>query len=177
MLHVWTNFVPPNQPAISPATLAEVAAQAAREDPGGPVRSAAPHRRRSTTRGFHLETRPDFVPAAAVIALWPAVWVVWSFLSRGGLTLSLMGLALVRGDGRRAARWQCAGRALLVWAPVVAPLLLCVWVKVYAPWLRLIHSGLWWLAVAVLVGEVVVAIQRPRHAPHDRLLGTYVVPL
>jgi hypothetical protein len=27
--------------------------------------------------------------------------------------------------------------------------------------MRLAHTGLWWLAVAVLVGEVVLAVRRP----------------
>ena len=49
----------------------------------------------------------EFV-AVVVLAIFPAVWVVWAFLTRGGLTLPLTGLALVRADGRKAARWQCA---------------------------------------------------------------------
>ena len=40
-----------------------------------------------------------------LVAAWPALWVVWAFLLRGGLSFQVMGLSLVRGDGRRAARW------------------------------------------------------------------------
>jgi hypothetical protein len=115
--------------------------------------------------------------AVAVLAFWPALWVAWAFLTRGGLTLALTGLALVLTDGRKAPRWRCAWRALLVWVPVVLPLVACVWVKVYAPHMRLAHTGLWWLAVAVLVGAVVLAVRRPQQAPHDRLAGTCLVPL
>lgn len=113
----------------------------------------------------------------AVLAAWPVVWTVWAFLTRGGLSLSLTGLALVRTDGRPAPRWRCALRAVLVWTPVVVPLALCVWVKLYAPERYLLHSGLWLLAEAVLVAEVILAIHRPQQAPHDRLLGTCLVPL
>jgi hypothetical protein len=112
-----------------------------------------------------------------LLAIVPAIWVLWAFVTRGGLALPLMGLALVRADGRKAARWQCAWRAFLVWLPVVVPLWACVQVKVAAPELRYVHSGLWWLAVAVLLGEVILAVLRPWRALHDRLAGTYVVPL
>jgi hypothetical protein len=116
-------------------------------------------------------------PALALLALFPGAWVVWAFLTRGGLTLRIMGLALVRADGRPAARWQCAWRALLVWLPVLLPLVACVWIKVFAPGLRFVHTGFWWLAVAALLAEVVLGILRPHRALHDRLAGTYLVPL
>jgi eukaryotic-like serine/threonine-protein kinase len=49
-----------------------------------------------------------------------ALWCIWSFLLRGGLSYRLVGIHLRRTDGRKAARWQCALRVLLVWGPVVA---------------------------------------------------------
>jgi hypothetical protein len=58
---------------------------------------------------------------------WPGCWVVWAFLFRGGLSYRLTGIRLVRADGRPASRLQCAWRALLVWAPVTAPLVLSCW--------------------------------------------------
>jgi hypothetical protein len=112
-----------------------------------------------------------------IVGFMPAAWVIWAFVTRGGLALPLMGLALVRRDGRKAARWQCAWRALLVWVPVVVPLAACLWVKMEAPQFRLLHTGLWWLAVAALLAEVILAPLRPQRALHDRLAGTYVVPL
>jgi hypothetical protein len=115
--------------------------------------------------------------AVIIVAFVPAAWVIWAFVTRGGLALSLMGLALVRRDGRKAGRWQCGWRALLVWVPVVIPLTACLWVKMEAPQFRYLHTGLWWLAVAVLLAELFVAPLRPQRALHDRLAGTYVVPL
>src|SRR5262249_54993866 len=34
------------------------------------------------------------------LVTWPLLWVVWSFVMRGGLSFRLMGLSLVRPDGR-----------------------------------------------------------------------------
>src|SRR5262249_36298102 len=42
-------------------------------------------------------------------------WTLWAFAFRGGIVWYRGGLALVRRDGRPAARWQCALRILLVW--------------------------------------------------------------
>jgi hypothetical protein len=135
--------------------------------------------RRWSVRGD--DQRPDDVnspvPVFIILVLIPAIWVVWAFATRGGLALPFMGLALVRADGRKAARWQCAWRAFLVWLPVVVPLWACIWVKATAPELRFVHTGLWWLAVAVLLAEVILAVLRPWRAFHDRLAGTFVVPL
>ena len=39
---------------------------------------------------------------------WLTVWTLWAFLWRGGLSYRWTGLSLVRADGRKAARWQCA---------------------------------------------------------------------
>lgn len=131
----------------------------------------------SAADGFRDIVREYKYGAVIALAAFPFAWIVWSFLTRGGLTLRLMGLALVRADGRRAARWQCAWRSLLVWAPVVALLYECVWVKAFAPQLRIAQSGLWWGAVALVLGYLAIAIRRPSRTAHDRLAGTYLVPL
>ncbi len=59
-----------------------------------------------------------------LILFWPLLWVLWAGLTRGGASLRFAGIQLVQADGRRAARWRCAWRALLIWLPVVS--LLCV---------------------------------------------------
>jgi uncharacterized RDD family membrane protein YckC len=97
----------------------------------------------------------------------PAVWIVWAFLWRGGLSLPLFGLSLVRADGQPARRLQCAWRAVVVWAPVTA--LLACWL-----WLGWISSG--WDALVLLLLYVVLALWSPERALHDRLAGTYLVP-
>ncbi len=108
--------------------------------------------------------------------LWAAAWVFWALFARGGLTLRLVGLELVRADGRPAARWQFAARALLVWLPVVALLGLSVTVQDRYPDWAVVHWGLWWLAVIALAGYVVLALALPSRSLHDRLTGVYLVP-
>src|SRR6185312_14958428 len=51
-----------------------------------------------------------FRAAIFLASVFPAVWVVWDFLTRGGFALKLAGLGLVRWDGRKAPRWRCAWR-------------------------------------------------------------------
>ena len=53
----------------------------------------------------------------------------------------------------------------------------CVWVKVFAPHMHFAQSGLWWAAGALVVGYIVLAIRRPVRTLHNRLAGTYLVPL
>ena len=55
--------------------------------------------------------------------------VLGAFLFRGGWTLSVLGMTLVRANGRKAWRIQCAWRALLVWGPVAALVCLSAWPK------------------------------------------------
>jgi hypothetical protein len=117
---------------------------------------------------------------------WPACWVAWAFLSRGGLSYRLTGIALVRADGRPASRLQCAWRALVVWAPVTALLVLACWLdtrywSAWEPntpnrWMLAAASASWYAAVGLLLAYVGLALWRPTRAPHDRLAGTYLVP-
>jgi uncharacterized RDD family membrane protein YckC len=104
------------------------------------------------------------------------LWVVWAFVTRGGLTLRMMGLNLVRADGRKASRWQCAWRAAIVWAPVVVLLALAVCAEVLLPRQAWMHTLLWSGAVLLLAGDFLLAWCYPRRSWHDRLVGTYLVP-
>jgi hypothetical protein len=120
------------------------------------------------------------------VLLWPVLWVVWAFLTRGGWTFRLAGLTLCRADGRPATRTQCLWRAFLVWAPVTALLLfsdrLLVWywqtwdVQHPYAWAYPLSHACWWLAAGLLVGYVALALLYPARSLHDRLAGTYLVP-
>jgi hypothetical protein len=120
------------------------------------------------------------------IVICPVLWIAWTFLFRGGLTLRLMGIALQRGNGRPALRIQCAFRTLLVWAPVCGLLSLSVWLMlthwaVWTPeqtsaWKLDLSLVLWFLALGLLPVYVIIALRLPNRAPHDRLAGTYLVP-
>jgi hypothetical protein len=109
---------------------------------------------------------------SAAIGVWPLLWVLWAFLARGGFAYSVMGIALVRADGGRAARWQCALRAALVWAPVTLLLGLSAWLEARYG----LSFSLWWSAVALLAGYVALALVFPSRSVHDRMAGTYLVP-
>src|SRR5262249_24121609 len=112
--------------------------------------------------------------ARTVLWPFPASLVAWAFLVRGGLSYSLMGIRILRRSGRKAWRLQCAWRALLVWAPVTALLVLSVQVNDTERF-RL-ASAAWWLALAALAGYLVSAMRYPARGPHDVLAGTYLEP-
>jgi hypothetical protein len=120
--------------------------------------------------------RGALVGGAIILCIYPVLWAVWAFAFRGGLSLRLAGLALVRAGGADAWRLQCAWRALVVWAPVALLLWLAVWADVCHPalaWLCALPQG---LTLLLLAGYVALALRFPGRGPHDRLAGTYLVP-
>jgi hypothetical protein len=141
--------------------LKEVAARARGEDPAG-----SPEQR----------LRGALVALAVPLTLLPAGLLLSALAWRGGLSLRLAGLALVRGSGRDALRMQCAWRAAVVWVPVLAVLLPVIWIDLYRPdlvWAAPLMQG---LAVLLLVTHGVLALRFPRRAPPDWLAGTHLVP-
>jgi uncharacterized RDD family membrane protein YckC len=129
----------------------------------------------------------DTLELMAFIGFWPAVWGVWSLLTRGGLSRRVVGIALVQADGRPAARWRCLWRCVVLWVPIVLLLTLSACVDMYriatyhgtpyTGWfLAWIAWGSWWLAVLLLPIYAWLARQTPARSLHDRLAGTYQVP-
>jgi hypothetical protein len=120
------------------------------------------------------------------LAVWPALWVLSAFIFRGGLALRIMEVSLVRRDGRRAGRFRCALRSILVWAPPTLLLFVAVLLDgwywstaqtgsghVWANWLA---EGLRWTCLLLLATYPVLAIRSPVRGLQDRLAGTYLVP-
>jgi hypothetical protein len=107
---------------------------------------------------------------------FPVVWVLGAFLFRGGFAMRMMGLTLVRRDGRRASRLRCAWRASLVWMPVALLLYLALAVRVLQHRPSPLSQGIWWVALAYLVGGIVMVLCLPTRSWQDRLAGTYLVP-
>ena len=144
----------------------------------------SPFRRHATQR-ISWESPPAGFWLATLVA-WPALWIAWAFLTRGGFSYRLAGIALVRGNGRPASRFQCAWRALLVWAPVTGLLALSFWLEVRywdawelgnaQRWLLSLASASWYAALLLLAAYVVLALWRPARTLHDRLSGIYLVP-
>jgi uncharacterized RDD family membrane protein YckC len=123
-----------------------------------------------------------------IICIWPVLAAVWAFLWRGGLTYLMTGIVVVRRDGRKAARWQCAWRAFLFWAPLfalqAATILFDYWfwkigdpqVQGFPAWLPLLASLAFCAPPLVLVGYIVLALWSPTRSWHDRLAGTLLMP-
>jgi hypothetical protein len=119
----------------------------------------------------------EAVPAWAVLVVVPLAWVIGSAVLRGGLSMMLAGVAVVRVDGRPASRRQCALRALLVWLPVAVLLAGSVWLQTYHPGWRYAGPVLWLAAAGLLPVYVVIALRTPARPPHDRVTRTYLVPV
>jgi hypothetical protein len=137
----------------------------------------------------HFSDSAEEPPTAfwlAALVTWPALWVVWAYLARGGISYRLAGIALVRGNGRPATRLQCAWRVFLVWAPLTGLLVLSFWLEerywsLWRPdssprWLLSLASAVWSAALLLLAGYVLLALWRPARTLHDRLSGVYLVP-
>jgi hypothetical protein len=107
----------------------------------------------------------------------PAGLILLSGVFRGGMSLLLAGIAIVRADGRPALRRQCVVRAAVVWLPVVALLFGATLLQIYAPRQSYLAAGLWLLAAVLLPVYAVVAVRFPSRPPQDRLVGTYLVPV
>jgi hypothetical protein len=121
-----------------------------------------------------------------LVMIWPTLWVLSALLFGGGLTVRMVGLSLVCGDGCMAGLLRCAARALLIWIPPTMLLAAAVMLDAW-PWFRpeVGEPRLWafrladvllWTSVGLLLAYPVVAILFPRRGPHDWLVGTYVVP-
>jgi hypothetical protein len=140
------------------------------------------------TEEFTKERNWLCIPASFGIVWWLPIWVVWAFIWRGGITLRMAGLTLLRADGRKALRIQCAWRVFLVWAPVTALLFLSCWLDtiVFVDWVKQTDASArwalwlswfcWLLALGLLPAYVALALRSPARALHDRLAGTYLMP-
>jgi eukaryotic-like serine/threonine-protein kinase len=116
-------------------------------------------------------------PVLVMLATVPVGLVALAAAWRGGLSMLLAGIAVVRADGRPAYRRQCAFRAAVVWMPVAALLLAAGLIQVYTPGLAYLAAGLWLTAAALLPIYAVLAIRQPARPPQDHIAGTYLVPV
>lgn len=117
-----------------------------------------------------------FALAAETCVFFLIVFIICAFLFRGGLSYFFSGVTLVRRDGRRAGRFTCAVREVVLWLPFLLALLVAAWVQMLWPGhfiYRLISSG---FAVCVLVVYIAIGFRSTDQGPHDRLLGTWRVP-
>ena len=153
---------PAEQEAVSPQTVRELLVWA----------GARP----ASTAGRAPGPRREDRYALLILLVFPLLWVIAAVVFRGGLSMILTGLAVVRADGRKAGRWQCAVRAVVVWLPVTLLLLASAWLQYVAYQHPYLYVALWLLAVALLPVYLVVALRYPDRPPQDRVAGTYLVP-
>ena len=116
------------------------------------------------------------LPVVVPVSICPGIWILSTFLFRGGVAMRLAGLTLVRPSGRKALRIQCAWRTSLVWLPVVGLLVLVGWIDFQSPdlaWLATVVQG---LTLALLLVFAALAFRFPSRGIHDWLAGTYLVP-
>jgi uncharacterized RDD family membrane protein YckC len=118
----------------------------------------------------------EWVPFVAVLLVIPVGLLVVAAALRGGVSMLLAGISVVRADGRPATRRQCALRAALVWLPVAGMLLAAAWLQLRVPERVYVAAALWLIALALLPVYVVAALKHPDRPPHDRITGTYLVP-
>ncbi|AWM42035.1 Serine/threonine-protein kinase PknB [Gemmata obscuriglobus] len=116
-------------------------------------------------------------PLLVLFGVVPLGLVTVAAVLRGGASMMLAGMAIVRADGRRARRWQCALRAAVVWGPLSALLLACAAAQIYAPHRPYLAAGLWLAGVVLLPVYGVIALRYPTRPPQDRIAGTYLVPV
>jgi hypothetical protein len=112
----------------------------------------------------------------ATLFAFPSVFGLAALIFRGGLSYRLAGLALVRWDGQKALRVQCALRALMVWTPVMALLIASAVVELQCPEAVATYWGLWWAALVLLPAYSALALRFPGRGLHDVLARTYPVP-
>jgi hypothetical protein len=160
-VEVGRPLVPEEEPLVLGRAELEQAAARAR----GEVPDALPEK-----------LRPALGLVLVLLALVPLLSVVAAVVFRGGLSLRLAGLALVRAGGRDALRVQCAWRGAVVWLPMVAAVVpvMCIdlW-RLDLLWLGPILQG---LAVLLLAVPAALVLRIPRRSLSDWLAGTYVVP-
>ncbi len=94
-------------------------------------------------------------------SIWVPIWTIWSFATRGGLTLRLLGLEVVRGDGLRAGRFRHLWRTFVTWVPATALIDCGIWLRFQHPAFHWPFWILWGLGVGWLAADAAVAMLTP----------------
>jgi hypothetical protein len=115
-------------------------------------------------------------PMLFILLSVPVLLVLGSALFRGGISLMLAGIALVRADGFKASRRQCGLRTAIVWLPISILLYGSTALQLFAPEHAYFAAVLWLFALTLLPIYIGIAIRFPTRAPQDRIVGTHMVP-
>ena len=131
---------------------------------------------RIQTEGPQTKLRIVGTALSMPVIFWPAAWTIWAFFFRGGLSLRIMGLRLVRSDGRPASRFQCAFRTMLVWMPVTLLLLLTNFLSIEFRDHPDYSLTVWCCAIGLPVAYAYLSMISPARTLHDWLAGVWLVP-
>jgi hypothetical protein len=188
----WNTQVPQIEPFLRMRrTAAEIAARYPVVSPEELARATevlAPQLQEMATERAQLRanfrtgagTLRDFIssgfPAVAVLAS-----IVFSLLSAlavpGGLVTRALGHAVVRRDGREIGRIRSAVRLLVAWSPALAWIayagLPMFGTRAMSPAVAALGGS---LAMLVIAAGAVWTLVVPGRGPHDRIVGTWVVP-
>lgn len=102
--------------------------------------------------------------------------LIAAFVFRGGLVLRILGLRIVRQDGRKASRPRILWRSLLAWGPLALLVLLATSVSTDRPDFTWKQASLLGLVVLPASGFLLWAALLPDRGLHDRMAGTALVP-
>jgi len=131
------------------------------------------------------DTTAGSIAALIVLGYMGIVGSLAAFAFRGGVLLKEYGLAVVDSAGTPISRWMAFAKGLLGWSPVILlGLLPSVWNKTWllAPPAAYKTAGLsfpLWPALALLAiaaAGSIWSVITPERGPHDRIIGTYLVP-
>ena len=186
--HLLDSHLSLVQPLLADAanSLGEPAAVLRADDPPAPPRERI--RRLEAVVDEELDRKGDFLEVWMMLLLLPllvvsVIWPLWAGATRGGGGQWLAGVRLVQTDGRHAARWRCAWRAILVCLPIAALLGVSLGIEGWrlagevhgVAWAWLVWLT-WWLGLAMIPLFAWLALRSPNRGLHDRLAGTYLVP-
>jgi len=114
--------------------------------------------------------------------------LITALLSRGGLVMYIVGVAVVTNGGARASRLRVFLRTLIAWAPVVAGsgLLTLAFYRALS-WTPFWISHMWYnllyrvpalalLGWVLLIGLLILSMALPARSLQDRMAGTWLVP-
>jgi hypothetical protein len=111
--------------------------------------------------------------------------IVWNLISAaimpGGVTMRMLGLAVVTRDGKEVGRLRSVMRVFTAWSPTIVMFAL-VWIAITfrpvkvpdgPPLVEVLGLG---LALVLPIIGAVWTIAHPARGLHDRAMGTWVVP-
>jgi eukaryotic-like serine/threonine-protein kinase len=143
---------------------------------------------------YFFDIRRDRTLGVVSYVLFTSVSVILAAILRGGPSFGIVGIALVRSGGRRAAWWQAMARSLLVWAQMWTPTLGGLWlgdcINNAVPGARLQYDAMrvheapggvmqspgHLIALLCVLSYGAVVVWWPRRPWHDRVVGTHLVP-